>query len=132
MKLNALSNQAPVVTGPIGIDLDVTARLGPAVNQHINALEALCKLTPNCDEILAKLGDLRASFASCVPMGTNVLETGLNDGEIDVVSVLEMFESLEPALGDKAWVVVSKKLREEGRTQRSIAEAIDRAIILKA
>lgn len=42
--------------------------------------------------------------------------------------VIEMYETMKPGLGDKAWVAISKRLRAEGYDQQMVENIINRAI----
>jgi hypothetical protein len=74
MKLDSILDQINLRQEPTSMDLDVSIRLGPTISQHLTALEALCKLLPNCAELQEKLNEIKGLFASSVPLQSNVLE----------------------------------------------------------
>jgi hypothetical protein len=74
MKLSTIVGQGSPLNDPSRIDLDVTARLGPAIQQHLTGLETLCNLIPNSGALKEKIDEIRSMFSSVVPLGSNVLE----------------------------------------------------------
>ena len=74
MKLSTISTQSNPLIDRSRIDIDVTSRLGPAIQQHLSGLEELCKILPNCADLQEKLNELKALFSSVVTLSTNVLE----------------------------------------------------------
>lgn len=77
MNLKSLENEASLVNEPTASDLDAMSRIGPTINSHLNSLETLCKLLPDCSNALSKIKDLRAAFAEKISLNSNVLETPL-------------------------------------------------------
>ena len=85
MKLKTILDQMNLRQEPSSMDLDVSTRLGPTVSQHITALEALCKLLPNCIELQEKLNEIKGLFAASVPLQSNVLEASSRREDYPVV-----------------------------------------------
>lgn len=52
------------------------------------------------------------------------------DGMITDNSVLEMYETLYPGLGDRAWVAIAKRLRAQGHPAKLVESLLNRAVIL--
>jgi hypothetical protein len=52
------------------------------------------------------------------------------DSMITSNSVLEMYETLYPGLGDLAWVAIAKRLRAQGHPVNLVESALNRAVVL--
>jgi hypothetical protein len=85
MKLKTILDQMNLRQEPSSMDLDVSTRLGPTISQHLTALEALCKLLPNCIELQEKLNEIKGLFAASVPLQSNVLEASSRREDYPVV-----------------------------------------------
>lgn len=85
MKLDSILDQINLRQDPTSMDLDVSTRLGPTISQHLMALEALCKLLPNCSELQEKLNEIKSLFSSSVPLQSNVLEASSRREDYPVV-----------------------------------------------
>ena len=62
----------------------------------------------------------------------NIHNTKLNtpiDETIQRMCIIEMYETLRPGLGDRAWVAISKRLKAEGYESTLVDTAIDHAIL---
>jgi len=81
MKLDSILDQINLRQEPASMDLDVSTRLGPTITQHLTALDALCKLLPNCVELQEKLNELKTLFSASVPLQSNVLEASFSGRE---------------------------------------------------
>jgi hypothetical protein len=51
------------------------------------------------------------------------------DVKISEHHIIEMYETMRPGLGDKAWVAISKRLKAQGSDPALVDQLIDRAII---
>jgi hypothetical protein len=191
-------------------------RIGPIIQQQLRAVDTLCNVLPNCQDLQTKLRDLASEFQERLPTHANVLEKntdltleqqlhapvhhavkelesrlkdmgkgGPSTSNGDVTSlvkttaeqcdvsvsdlnkmfqsshgnltphqylqfvkqgsvkesqdatlddyvassfVIEMYETLKPGLGDKAWVAISKRLRAEGYDSQMVESIVNRAI----
>lgn len=121
MKLTEFSLEAALSNRPSAIDLDVTARLGPEITKHIEALETLLKIMPNSSAMISKLYELKEVMARSMPAGINVLEQA---------KVIGLYSSLYPQFKESTWWAVSKELKEQGYEKATIDSMIDKTISL--
>lgn len=121
MKLTEFNLEAGLSNRPSAVDLDVTARLGPEISRHIEALETLLKIMPNSSTMISKLYELKEVMAGSMPAGVNVLEQA---------KVIGLYSSLYPKFGESTWWAVSKELKEQGYEKSAIDSVIDQTVSL--
>lgn len=68
-----------VVTPEPKIDMDAFATVGPQIARNLAELERLCAAIPNNKTLLDRIDDLRALFATYIPIQQNMLEIGSQD-----------------------------------------------------
>ena len=54
------------------------------------------------------------------------------DQQIADAYIMEMFDTMRPGLGDRAWVAISKRLKSQGFDTQLVEDMINRAVLLRS
>lgn len=105
---------------------------------HVNyrgAAHSVKQVANTINTMVAALDELEKNssyISEDLPLIQEPISNNELDKQLELNFVFEMYDTMYPGLGDKAWVAISKRLRSQGLSSKLIESLINRAIIKRS